>query len=101
TKQFKEGKVPAKEDTFTINGMLGKVFDMFNIIFDEFANMVEQLMGADKEGEKKQEQLFELKYSDSKTNANSKGYKMQIRVLGESNDDKKIKHAFRNIENSF
>src|SRR5690606_34997053 len=42
-KQFKEGKVPAKEDTFTINGMLGKVFDMFNIIFDEFANMVEQL----------------------------------------------------------
>ena len=100
-KQFKNGRVPSKDDTFTFNGILGRVFDMFNVIFDEFANMVEDLMGAEKDGEKKQEQLFELKYSDNKTSANSKGYKMQIRVLGESNDDKKVKHAFRNIENAF
>lgn len=38
---------------------------------------------------------------DQKSNANSKGYKLQVRVLGESNDDKKIKHAFKNLENSF
>jgi hypothetical protein len=100
-RQFKDGRVPSKEDTFTFNGILGKLFDMFNVIFDEFGNMVEELMGAKKDGEKKQEQLFELKYSDQKTSANSKGYKMQVRVLGESNDDKKIKHAFRNIENAF
>lgn len=100
-RQFKDGRVPSKDDTFTISGILGKVFDMFNVIFDEFANMVEELMGTEKDGDKKQEQLFELKYSDQKISANAKGYKMQVRVLGESSDDKKVKHAFRNIENAF
>lgn len=100
-KQFKDGKVPAREDTFTFNGIIGKLFDMFNVIFDEFSNLVEELMGAKDNEEKKSEQMFDLKYSEPKTNANSKGYKMQIRVLGESDDEKKIKHAFRNIENSF
>lgn len=100
-KQFKEGKAPARDDTFTIGGIIGRTLDMLNVIFDEFGNMIEELMGAKEEKEKNSEQLFELKYSDQKVNANSKGYKMQIRVLGESNDDKKIKHAFRNIENSF
>jgi hypothetical protein len=81
--------------------MIGKVFDMFNVIFDEFTNMIEELMGATDKKDKKQEQLFDLKYSDQKIHANSKGYKMQIRVLGESPDDKKVKHAFKNIETAF
>src|SRR5690606_29894601 len=46
-------------------------------------------------------ELFELKYSNQKVHANTKGYRVQIRALGESDDEKKIKHAFRNIENSF
>lgn len=100
-KKFKEGKAPSREDTFTVNGLTGKVFDMFNVIFDEFINMIEQLMGADNVKEKKAEQLFDLKYSDQKIHANSKGYKVQIRVLGESEDEKKVKHAFKNIETSF
>jgi hypothetical protein len=100
-KKFKEGKAPSREDTFTIAGLTGKVFDMFNVIFDEFINMIEELMGAIEKKDKKTEQLFDLKYSDQKIHANSKGYKVQIRVLGESADEKKIKHAFKNIETSF
>lgn len=100
-KQFKDGKVASREDTFTVGGMLGKVFDMFNVIFDEFTVMIEQLMGVEKSQKEKDEQLFELKYSDSKVHANSKGYKVQIRVIGQSEDDKKVKHAFKNIETSY
>lgn len=100
-KQFKNGGVPAREDMFTISGIIGRAIDMLNVIFDEFVKMIEELMGvANIEGEDKEE-LFELQYSDKKLHANSKGYKMQIRVLGESNDDKKVKYAFRNIENAF
>lgn len=100
-KQFKNGGVPAREDMFTIGGIIGRAIDMLNVIFDEFVKMIEELMGvANIEGEDKEE-LFELQYSDKKLHANSKGYKMQIRILGESNDDKKVKYAFRNIENAF
>ena len=99
--QFKEGKAPAREDSFTVGGMMGKVFDMFNVIFDEFAKMIEDIMGAEKVEKENAKELFELQYSDKKLHANSKGYKMQIRVLGESDDEKKIKHAFRNIESAF
>lgn len=100
-RKFKEGKAPSRDEALTVNGITGKVFDMFNVIFDEFTNMVEELMGAKEKKDKKQEQLFDLKYSDKKIHANSKGYKMQIRVLGESDDSKKIKYAFKNIENAF
>jgi hypothetical protein len=101
-KNFKMGKIPNRDDTFTPNGMIGKLFDLFNVIFEEFANMIETLIGGDEKKEKeKGEPLFDLRYSDQKNNANSKGYKMQIRVIGESEDDKKIKHAFRNIETTY
>lgn len=99
--QFKDGKSPSREDTLTVNGVVGKVMDMFNAIFDEFIGMIESLMGVDDKNDTKAEQMFELKYSDKKIQANSNGYKVQIRVLGESPDEKKIKHAFTNIENSF
>lgn len=100
-KQFKDGKVPSRDDVMSVNGIVGRIFDMFNVVFDEFINMIEDLMGAESKREKKSEQLFELKYSDQKIHANAKGYKVQIRVVGESEDDRKIKHAFRNIENAF
>lgn len=100
-KQFKNGKFPNRDDMFTVGGMFSRVLDMFNIILDEFVTMIGQLMGAEKELGEKKEPLFALQYSDSKANANSKGCKMQIRVIGESNDDKKIKHAFRNIETAY
>jgi hypothetical protein len=99
--QFKDGKTPAREDAFTFGGIVGRMLDMFNIVLDEFIKMIEQLMGAEGEKEKKGEQLFDLQYSDKKIHANSKGYKVQIRVLGESPDDKRIKHAFKNVENAF
>ncbi|MFQ3543620.1 type IV secretory system conjugative DNA transfer family protein [Halobacillus rhizosphaerae] len=100
-KQFKNGKTPSREDAMSVNGVVGRVFDMFNVIFDEFIGMIEEIMGASEKEKEKQEQLFDLKYSDHKIHANSNGYKVQIRVLGESDDDKKVKYAFRNIENSF
>lgn len=101
-RQFKEGRVPAREDTFTFGGIIGRTMDMFNAIFDEFVKLIEDLMGAEKVEKKEgSKELFELQYSDKKLHASSKGYKMQIRVLGESSDDKKIKHAFRNIETAF
>ena len=100
-KQFKNGKFPNRDDMFTVGGMFGRVLDMFNVILDEFVNMIGQLMGSEKELADKKEPLFALQYSDSKANANSKGCKMQIRVIGESNDEKKIKHAFRNIETAY
>lgn len=100
-KQFKNGKMPIREDALSPNGLVGRVFDMFNVIFDEFINMIEDVMGVDKAEKEKSKELFELQYSDRKIHANSKGYKMQIRVLGESDEDKRIKHAFRNIENAF
>ncbi|UUG68051.1 hypothetical protein [Bacillus phage PK-3] len=102
-RQFKDGKVPTREDSFTVNGLMGRVFDLFNVVFDEFINMIEEIMGAERKKVKfeRSKQLFDLKYSSQKIQANSKGYKVQIRVLGESEDDKKIKHAFRNIETSF
>uniref|UniRef100_A0AB39C6T8 P-loop containing nucleoside triphosphate hydrolase n=1 Tax=Bacillus phage KoopaTroopa TaxID=3234046 RepID=A0AB39C6T8_9CAUD len=100
-KDFKNGKIPNREDALTINGITGKVFDMFNIIFDEFINMIEGIMGAENKKDEKSEQLFDLKYTDNKIHANSKGCKMQIRVIGEAEEDKKIKHAFKNIETSF
>lgn len=100
-KQFKEGKVASREDTYTWRGIVGKVFDVFNVIFDEFGVMIEQLMGVNEEKKKKQEQLFELQYSDKKLIPNTKGYKTQIRVLGESKDEKKVKYSFKSIETSF
>lgn len=102
-KQFKTGKVASRDDTFTVGGMLGKVFDMFNVIFDEFVLAIEEIMGVEKERGKtnKEEQLFDLKYSNDKLHANSKGYKVQIRVVGQSEDEKKVKHAFRNLETSY
>lgn len=101
-RQFKEGRVPAREDAFTFGGIIGRTMDMFNAIFDEFVKLIEDLMGAEKvEKKESSKELFELQYSDKKLHASSKGYKMQIRVLGESSDDKKIRHAFRNIETAF
>lgn len=100
-KKFKNGGVPAREDAFTIGGIIGRTMDMFNAIFDEFTKLIEDLMGAEKVEKEESKELFELQYSDKKLHANSKGYKMQIRVLGESNDNKKIRHAFRNIETAF
>lgn len=99
--QFKKGKAPSREDTFTINGIIGKTFDMFNVIFDEFINMIEEIMDAKDKKEQKQEQLFDLKYSNEKIHASSKGYKVQIRVISESEDEKKMKHILRNVETSF
>lgn len=100
-KGFKQGKPAVREDAFSINGLIGRVFDMFNVVFDEFVHMIEDLMGAEGRTEKKSEQLFELKYTDPKIHANSKGYKVQIKVLTEMDDDKKMKHTLRNVENSF
>lgn len=100
-KKIKNGGVPAREDAFTIGGIIGRTMDMFNAIFDEFIKLIEDLMGAEKVEKEESKELFELQYSDKKLHANSKGYKMQIRVLGESNDNKKIRHAFRNIETAF
>jgi hypothetical protein len=100
-KQFKEGKFPNRDDALTMNGIIGRVLDMFNTVFDECIGLIEEIMGTEKKGEEKKEQFFDLKYSDGKTNANSQGYKMQIRVLSESNDMRKSKHILRNIENSF
>lgn len=98
--QVKNGKPPIREDFLTVGGLIGRVFDMFNTIFDEFIKMIEDIMGVDKE-DKKEKDSLELQYSNEKIYANSKGYKVQIRVIGESNDDKKIKHTFKNIENAF
>lgn len=100
-KQFKEGRIPTREDAFTLGGIVLRTFDMFNIVLDEFMKMIEDLMGAEKTKERKNKEVFELKYSDRKLHANSKGYKVQIRVLGESEDDKKMKHVFKNIENAY
>lgn len=100
-KEFKNGKAPNRDELFTVGGIAGKVFDMFNVIMEEFSNMIGQIMGADKVNSEKTEPFFDLKYTDNKVNPHSKGYKMQIRVIGESEDDRKIKHAFRNLENSF
>lgn len=100
-RQFKDGKVPAREDALTINGVLGRALDMFNVMLDEFVKMIEDIMGAEKKDEERKEQLFDLKYSDQKVHANSKGYKVQIRVIGESEDERKVKHAFKNVENAF
>lgn len=98
---FKDGRVPSRDDALSVGGIMARVFDAFNVIFDEFINMIEDVMDAGERKSKKAEQLFELKYSDQKIHANSKGYKMQIRVIGQSEDDRKIKHAFKNIEQSF
>ncbi|MFS0905775.1 hypothetical protein AB3N02_22265 [Priestia aryabhattai] len=101
-KQFKDGKVPSREDSFTVGGLVGRVFDVFNVVFDEFVNMIEDLMGADKKRDvHRREQLFDLRYSNEKLNPNSKAYKMQIRVLAETNDERKTKYLLRNVENSF
>ena len=74
---------------------------MFNVVFDEFIYMIEEIMGAIDKKKTKEEQMFDLKYSDTKAHASSKGYRVQIRVLGESEDERKAKHTFKNIENSF
>ena len=100
-KRFKNGKVPSRDDMFTVNGIAGKFFDLFNAIIDEFSIMIEQIMGGKEKDKVKPEPLFDLKYSNQKNNANSKGYSVQIRVIGESEDDKKVRHAFRNIETTY
>lgn len=100
-RSFREGKVPSREDALSMGGIVSRVFDVFNLIFDEFINMIEGAMGANDKKSRQSEQLFDLKYSDQKIHANSKGYKVQIRVLGQSEDDRKIKHAFKNLEQSF
>lgn len=99
-KEFKEGKIPIREDILTVNGLIGRVLDMFNVIFDEFIKLIEDIMEV-KETKNETKELFELQYSDRKTHANTKGYKVQIRALSESADDKKTKHLLRNVENAF
>lgn len=101
-KKFKNGKAPIREDLFTIPGFLGRIFDMFNIVFDEFTKMIEDMMNNDKKDESEnKKEPFELKYSDKKLYADSKGYKMQIRTLCESDDEKRIKYALQNVETAF
>lgn len=106
-REFKNGKPALKDDFLTLRGLLGKSWDMSYVILDEFSNLLEDVMMLKKEEEKKgkkkedSKQLFDLKYSEEKSTPNMKGYNVQIRVIGESIDDKKIAHAFKNIENSF
>lgn len=100
-KAFKDGKIPSREDLFTVEGVIGRVLDLFDVMLDEFVKMIEDLMGADRKKNDKGEPLFELHYSDVKTNANTNGYDVQIRVLAESDDDKKSKYAIKNVENAF
>jgi len=103
-KQFKQGKIPARDEIHTTNGLLGKILDLFNVIMDEFIKLIETLVGVnDEQNDKNTEKSnnYDLKYSEPKVHANSKGYKVQIRVLAESKDDKRAKYILKNIENSF
>lgn len=100
-KAFKDGKTPSRDDVFSVEGIIGRVWDLFDTVLDEFIKMIEDVMGAERKNNKKQDQLFELHYSDSKMQANTNGYDMQIRVLAESDDDKKSKHALKNVETAF
>lgn len=100
-KAFKDGKTPSREDLFTLDGVLGRVWDLFDIMLDEFIKMIEDLMGAERKKSEKQDQLFQLNYSDQKMQANTNGYDVQIRVLTESEDDKKNRHNLKNVETAF
>lgn len=100
-REFKKGAMPTREDTLSMGGMIARLFATINTVFDEFTGMIEEIMQVDKKKKEEEEALFDLKYSNEKIRANTKGYKMQIRVLGQSNEIKKVEHAFSNVENSF
>ena len=100
-KVFKDGKIPQREDDYSPRGLLKKCFDVINIVLDETLLLISEILEVDKEKVLGEKEPFELKYSSEKTNASSRGYKVQIRVLGESKDKKKVKHAFKSIETAF
>lgn len=100
-KAFKRGEVPSKEDTFSLGGLLGKFFDMTNIVLNEALALVDDLMGAERIKESEKEQLFDLNYSKEKHFQNAKGYDVQIRALAEADDPKKAKHILKSAHSSF
>lgn len=97
---FKMGKSPSKDDIFSLNGLVWRLFDIVNVILDEFSKMIENISGVDRD-DSDESTKTNLSYSDEKVYSNTKGYKTQIRIIGESDDSRRIKHAFKNIENSF
>ena len=100
-REFENGKIPAKEDFVTFNGIIGKILDTINIIMDEFLYMIEGIMSDGEDRKDDKINRYDTKYSKEKLNANSKGYKVQIRVLCESKNENRLNYSLKNIQNSF
>lgn len=101
---FKKGKPATREDTFTLWGMVLKLFDVLIIAAEEAGSMIEEAMGVEKKDgakAKEEKELFKLNYSEPKIHANSKGYKVSIHAIAQSEDVKKAKHALKNIETAY
>lgn len=100
-KEFKKGVMPHKEEK-NIYGLIGRFFDFANIIFDEAIDLMQSIIGVekDKDEEKEKEALYQLNYSQPKTHANAKGYKVQIRAIAESIDSSKTKYMLKKLTNA-
>lgn len=99
-KSFKNGNFINKEEK-SINALMWRIFDMGNVVLDGLTDMVEQLMGVEKGEKEQKEPPFKPEYSDRKIHANSKGYKIQTRVVAEANEDKRAKHLLKNVQTAF
>lgn len=102
-KEYKDGKLPVRDGDYTPIGIFFKVFDVINVVFDEFVRSIEDIMETEKRNDKKEakKELPKLEYSDKKTFANSKGYSVKINVLAEANETKRVNHILKNVESAF
>lgn len=102
-KEYKNGKMPVRDGDYTPIGIFFKVFDVLNLIVDEFISSIENIMETDRKSDKNQDkkELPKLEHSDKKTYANSKGYSVKINVLAEAKEVKRVNYILKNVESAF
>lgn len=98
-KGFKNGNYPSK-DEWNLRSILWRIVDFAMVMVNESLNLIQQLM-IDENEKKESAEPFKLEYSEKKTFENSKGFKLQIHAIAESNDSRKTKHILKGVEGAF
>lgn len=99
-KNFKNGQ-SARRATTPFHVALYKIMDTLVVIMEETTKLVESFATNEEVEEKKDEQPFEIQYSDHKIKQDTHGFKTQIRVVAESKDSRKSKHILKGVQTAF
>lgn len=99
-KDIKKGVLVGKEER-NLNGLIWKVFDFGNTIMEELTGLIKDLMNIEEGKAEKEESTFKPEYSDRKLHANSRGFKVQTRVIAEGDESKRSRHILKSVQTAF